>query len=80
MEKCRNLLGDFGMDRFERERVDGLEDGLSIALGIVRSSRNVDGARAGIERALTLAREAKDRDNLARLKEMVNALPSVQSL
>lgn len=64
------------MNRFDREHVDGIGDGLSIALGIVRAAKTPNDAERGVLGALSLAREAKDRDNLARLKEMVTDAPS----
>ena len=58
------------LNRFEREHVDGLGDGLSIALGIVTSSKDLREANNRVLAALRLAREAKDRENLAQLREL----------
>lgn len=58
------------MNRFDREHVDGIGDGLSIALKIIQSSLDLAEAGNRVTSALLLAREAKDRDNVARLKEM----------
>ncbi|MHB8351119.1 MAG: hypothetical protein ACYDFT_00245 [Thermoplasmata archaeon] len=63
------------MNRFEREYTDGVGDGLSIALRILRQSRDLDRCAIGITEALVLAREVKERDTIARLKEMVAAVP-----
>ncbi len=61
------------LNKFEREHVDGLGDGLSIAIGIVRSSRTLTEANNRITAALVQAREAKDRENLAQLRELTGA-------
>lgn len=61
------------LNKFEREHVDGLGDGLSIALGIVGSSRDLREANNRVLATLKLAREAKDRENLAQLRELADA-------
>ncbi len=61
------------MNRFDREHIDGLGDGLSLSLGILTKARSLDEARAAVRDALLLAREAKDRDNLRALTEMVSS-------
>lgn len=62
------------LDASEREHVDGIGDGLSIAVGIVRSSKTLTEANNRITAALVRAREAKDRDNLAKLRELTAAV------
>ncbi len=60
------------MNRFEHEHTDGIGDGLSMALGILQKSRNLEEAQEAVIRTLRLAREAKDRSNLRALTEMVS--------
>ncbi len=64
------------MNRFDREHVDGIGDGLSIALGIVRVAKTIEEARGAIRDILVKARLAKDRHNLEQLTELASAPPS----
>lgn len=59
------------MNRFEREHVDGIGDGLSIAVGILEKAGTYAEARARVTLALRRAREAKDRDNLRLIEEFI---------
>lgn len=61
-----------GMNRFDREHVDGIGDGLSIALGVLRRARTLEQARESVTRALVVAREAKDRHNLLEIMELAS--------
>ncbi len=61
------------MNRFDREHVDGIGDGLSIAIGILTRASSLAEAREAVRAALVTAREAKDRANLAELKELASA-------
>ena len=64
------------MNRFEREHVDGIGDGLSMALGILDRAKSVHEAREGIVAELKRAREAKDRDNARMVRELIGASPT----
>ncbi len=59
------------MDRLEREHMDGLGDGLGMALGIMRKARNLDEATDRVRAELDRAREAKYRDTTRRIREAV---------
>lgn len=59
-----------GMNRFERERVDGIRDGLNIALGALRGARDLPDLQEKIFEALDLAREAINRETLQQLREL----------
>ena len=52
------------MNRFDREHVDGIGDGLSIAIGILESCGSIGEARERVKEKLVEARRAKDLDNL----------------
>ena len=52
------------MNRFDREHVDGIGDGLSIAMGILEASTSIAEARERVREKLLEARRAKDLDNL----------------
>lgn len=60
------------MNRFDREHVDGIGDGLSIALGAVQSAKTLGEARDAIRDLLLKARLAKDRHNLRELTELAS--------
>ncbi len=60
------------MNRFDREHIDGIGDGLSIALGAIRKAASLEEARAAIACALMRAREAKDRHNLVEITELAS--------
>ena len=60
------------MNRFEREHLDGIGDGLSIAIGILTRAADLTQATDAIRSALLTAREAKDRANLAELRELAS--------
>ena len=60
------------MNRFDKEHVDGIGDGLSIALGIIRRAKDLREANNAVLHALTLAREAKDRHNLEEIKALAS--------
>lgn len=60
------------MNRFDREHVDGVGDGLSIALGITQRAATLAEAREAIRATLITAREAKDRHNLRELTELTS--------
>ncbi len=61
------------MDRLDREHVDGIGDGLSIALGIAQDAESLEEAREAIRGSLLKARLAKDRHNLEELTELASA-------
>jgi hypothetical protein len=65
------------MNRFEREHTDGLGDGLSMAMGILERATSLDEARGMVRSELLRAREAKDRDNAQRLRDLTASTPSV---
>ena len=60
------------MNRFDREHVDGIGDGLSIAIGILTRASSLAEAREAVRSALVTAREAKDRANLSELRELAS--------
>lgn len=60
------------MNRFDREHVDGIGDGLSIAYGVAQKAASLEEAREAILSALRTAREVKDRHNLAELTELAS--------
>jgi|HubBroStandDraft_1064217.scaffolds.fasta_scaffold42355_2 hypothetical protein len=64
------------MNRFEREHVDGIGDGLSMAMGILERADSLEAARGMVRGELLRAREAKDRDNARALRELTAASPS----
>jgi hypothetical protein len=65
------------LNKLELEHTDGIGDGLSIALAIVGSSADLREANTRITATLLIAREAKDRNNIAHLRELVGAAPSI---
>lgn len=58
------------MNRFEREHVDGIRDGLNIALGAIRGAKDLPELQEKLYEALDLAREAINRENLQQLREL----------
>ena len=58
------------MNRFDRTHLDGVGDGLSIALGLAQKARTASEAASFIERVLLRARAAKDRETLLTLEEI----------
>jgi hypothetical protein len=56
------------MNKFDREHVDGIGDGLSIAMSILETSNTLGEARTRIRDALLEARHAKDLDTMERLR------------
>ncbi|MDE1821557.1 MAG: hypothetical protein KGI98_12020 [Euryarchaeota archaeon] len=60
------------MDRFDRVHLDGVGDGLSIALGLAKKARSAMDATRAIERVLLNARAAKDRDTVITLEELAS--------
>ena len=61
------------MNRFDREHVDGIGDGLSLALGIAQGAKTLEEATEAIRDSLLKARLAKDRHNLEELTELTSA-------
>ena len=61
------------VNRFDREHVDGIGDGLSLALGIAQEAKTLEEARDAIRDSLLKARLAKDRHNLEELTELASA-------
>lgn len=61
------------MNRFDREHVDGIGDGLSIAIGILESCASVMEARERVKEKLVEARRAKDLDNLDLIRRVSGA-------
>ena len=61
------------MNRFDREHVDGIGDGLSIAIGILESCGSIAEARERVKEKLIEARRAKDLDNLDLLSRLTSA-------
>ncbi len=58
-----------------REHIDGIGDGLSIALGIVERASSIEESRQKILMELRRARAAKDRDNCRLLEELTDDAP-----
>lgn len=58
------------MNRFERERVDGIRDGLNIALGAMRGCTDLSEMQEKLFEALDLVRAAMNRENLQQLREL----------
>jgi hypothetical protein len=56
------------MNKFDREHIDGIGDGLSIAMGILEASRDLEEGKSRIRNALIEARHAKDLDTMERLR------------
>lgn len=57
-----------------REHIDGIGDGLSIALRIAETSRSLREATLRIEEELLAARRAKDLDNVATIQGIIASL------
>ena len=62
------------MDPLDRQHVDGVGDGLSIAIGILDRAQSLAEAREAVRTTLVTARQAKDRANLLRLRELASGL------
>ena len=58
-----------------REHIDGIGDGLSIALGIAERASSIEEARKRITVELRRARAAKDSDNRRILSELTAGGP-----
>ena len=56
------------MNKFDREHIDGIGDGLSIAMGILEASRTMEEGKSRVRNALLEARHAKDLDTMERLR------------
>lgn len=63
------------MNKFDREHVDGIGDGLSIAMGILEASRSLEEGKSRVRDALVEARHAKDLDTMERLRA-VSSMPT----
>jgi hypothetical protein len=61
------------MNKFDREHVDGIGDGLSIAMSILEASTTLGEAKTRIRDALLEARHAKDLDTMERLRAAASA-------
>ncbi len=61
------------MDRFVREHIDGIGDGLSIAVGILDSARNLSEAKERVKAELINARRAKDLANMDLIRRLMSA-------
>ena len=58
-----------------REHIDGIGDGLSIALGIVERASSLADARRKVTTELRRARAAKDSDNCRIISELTAGSP-----
>lgn len=61
------------MNRFDREHIAGVREGLSMALGILDRVDSLPVAKQLVSSELRRAAEAVDRDNARQIRELVGA-------